>query len=171
MPADIPPTAVVDVHHTGRYQEDGRIRGTVGGSTIELTLQLPWSASSVTGVLGGDPIDMAWDLSTGEKGPAILQGTVGAHTVSVEFRRNPNSSFAEGTVRGTLTDTSLAASIRPVSGGFSTSGAIVANGSFGDHPFEIFASRHSEGDWFEAPTTTIPSTSISLPLRASTLTS
>jgi hypothetical protein len=146
MPADIPPAAAVDLHHTGPFQEDGRIRGTVGGSTIELALQLPWSASPVTGTLGDDPVEVAWDLSTGGKGPATLQGTVGAQAVRVRgvFRRNRDFSFLEGTVSGTLAGISLAASIRPVLGGFSTSGTIVANGTLGDDRFEIFGSRTAE---------------------------
>ena len=146
MPADIPPAAAVDLHHTGPFQEDGRIRGTVAGSTIELALQLPWSASPVTGTLGDDPVEVAWDLSTGGKGPATLQGTVGAQAVSVRgvFRRNRDFSFLDGTISGTLADASLAASIRPVLGGFSTSGTIVANGTLGDDRFEIFGSRDVE---------------------------
>jgi hypothetical protein len=146
MPADIPPDAAVDLHHTGPFHEDGRIRGRVAGSTIELALQLPWSASPVTGTLGDDPVEVAWDLSTGEKGPATLQGTVGAQAVSVRgvFRRNRDFSFLDGTISGTLADASLAASIRPVLGGFSTSGTIVANGTLGDDRFEIFGSRDAE---------------------------
>lgn len=59
----VPPTAVVDVRHSRRFAVGGSLRGAVAGSTINLTVELPRSASSATGTLDDRPVNVAWRVS------------------------------------------------------------------------------------------------------------
>jgi hypothetical protein len=152
-PAEVPPGAAVHVRHRGRFNAEGYIGGTVAGSMIDLTLQLPWPFGSAEGVLGDEPVAVTWDLRTRESDrPKTLRGTVGTQAVSLEgvFRLQPDfirgipagKSFSGGSVQGTLTGLHLAATVEPTTGSFSGTPNVVATGSLDDHQFEIVATRN-----------------------------
>jgi hypothetical protein len=144
-PVEVAPTTVVDVRHTGRFREDGSIRGTVAGSSIDLALEFPRSASSASGSLDDAPVNVTWSLSNNSTGdpelPATLQGTVGAKPVNLQgvFRLGPGFWFDGASIEGTLADADLAASIERAFGAFGSSDTIVATGTLGDQTFEVFA--------------------------------
>jgi hypothetical protein len=146
MPALIPPSAAVDVVHRGRFDEEGSLRGTVAGASLDLVLELPRSASSATGRLDGEPVVVAWTLSDNSEGdpelPATLQGTVGELQVALRgvFRLAPGYWFDRASVQGTLAGVELTASIERASGGFGGSSTVVANGRHGEQGFEVFGS-------------------------------
>jgi hypothetical protein len=152
VPALISPSAAVDVVHRGRFDEDGGLRGTVAGAFIDLALELPRSASSATGRLNEEPVNVAWRLSDNSGGdpklPATLQGTVGERQVALRgvFRLAPGYWFDRASIEGTLAGVELTASIERASGGFGGSSTVVANGSHGDQEFEVFGSVNGSLD-------------------------
>ena len=80
-PPEVPPSAVVNVRHRGRFRADGSLVGTVAGSRIDLALQLPWPTASAAGMLGNELVTVTWHLQTSEsERPATLQGMVGTRT-------------------------------------------------------------------------------------------
>jgi hypothetical protein len=154
MPADIEPSAAVDVVHRGRFSADGSIRGNIGGSALALTLQLPWPRGSAIGTLGDDPVSLAWALHAGDSRMSTLHGSVGPREVDVEgvFRREVDyqqgqpvlGPFTGASLQGTLAGNDLAATIEtdrpdPIRG---NSHKIVATGTFGSSAFEVFADLH-----------------------------
>ncbi len=145
-PASVPPTELVDVRHSGRFREDGKLQGIVSGSTVDVTLELPRSASSATGTLDDRAVNVHWKLSydsgNDDSGlPATLEGTVGDQRVDLRgvFRRSPDYWFDGAWIEGTLADEHLTASIERASGGYGSTDTIVANGTLGKQAFEIFA--------------------------------
>jgi hypothetical protein len=144
-PEEVPPAAVVDLMHGGRFAKDGTIRGTVSGARVDLAVELPRSASSARGTLGDELVDVMWRLSYDSGGdrelPAALQGTIGSKRVELRgvFRRAPGYWFDQAMLEGTLADAYLTASIERASGGFDSTDTIVATGTLDDRRFEIFA--------------------------------
>ena len=144
-PASVPPTELVDVRHSGRFRDDGKLQGTVSGSTVDVTLDLPRSASSARGTLGDSAVDVRWDLlydSGNDAGPpATLEGTVGDQRVDLRgvFRRTTDYWLDGALIEGTLAGEELTASIERASGGYGSTDTIAANGTLGKQAFEIFA--------------------------------
>jgi hypothetical protein len=152
LTSEPPPAAAVDVRHSGRFDADGNIRGSLSGAKIDLTLQLPWPAGSAAGMLGDEPVTLTWNLQTSESDlPHTLEGVVGTQAVDLEgvFRlqqdflrgRPAGRSLSGGSVQGTLLGSHLAVTIEPTTGPFGDK-AVVAAGTLGDHQFEIRAARN-----------------------------
>ena len=155
--SEVPPAATIEVTHRGRYREDGSLRGTIAGRTLDLTLQLPFPFGSVSGTFGDAPLSVAWALHAGESRISTLRGVVGSEPVDIEgiFRRRVEyqqgqpvlHEFLGASLQGTLAGEDVATTIEtdppdPIRG---NSHKIVAIGTLGNCAFQLFAGRGIRG--------------------------
>jgi hypothetical protein len=79
----IPPASVVDLV----YRNSSRLTGNAGAGLVDLTVDIPSSASSLTGSLDGEDVQVSWHLSDNSGGdpelPASLEGTIGGREVTL----------------------------------------------------------------------------------------
>ena len=136
---------VVEVRHIGRFRSDGKLQGVIGGSPVDLTVELPRTAGSATGAVGDEAVDVNWSVSYDSRDdfvlPATVQGLVGDHRVDLRgrFIRAPDYWFDRASLEGTLAGEDLIASVERASGGYGSTDTIVATGTFGNQAFEVFA--------------------------------
>ena len=144
-PLSVPASDAVSLTFGQRFSEDGQLAGTIGADRVELTLELPNSASTARGSVAGEPVNVTWTLSDNSTGdpelPATLQGTIGTKRVEVHgaFTLTPGFWFSKAVIRGTIAGIELEATVQPASGAFGRSSTVVANGTLGDESFEVYA--------------------------------
>ena len=154
---EVPPAATIEVNHRGRFREDGNLRGTIAGRTLDLTLQLPFPFGSVSGTLGDAQVSLAWELHAGDSRISTLRGVVGSEPVDIEgvFRRRVEyqqgqpvlHEFLGASLQGTLAGEDLAATIEtdppdPLRG---ISHEIAAIGTLGNCAFQLLAGSGIRG--------------------------
>lgn len=154
---EVPRAATVEVSHRGRFRENGSLRGSIAGRTLDLALQLPFPFGSVSGALGDAPVSVAWALHAGDSRISTLRGVVGSDPVNIEgvFRRRVEyqqgqpvlHEFLGASLQGTLAGEDLAATIEtdppdPIRG---NSHKIAAMGTLGKCAFQLFAGTGIRG--------------------------
>ena len=128
----IPPATVVDLV----YRNRSRLTGNAGAAQVDLTVDIPSSASSLTGSLDGEDVQVSWHLSDNSGGdpelPASLEGRIGGREVTLRgvFRLGPGFYFDGASVEGDLGGIQLKATIERAEGGFGST-STVALGALG----------------------------------------
>jgi hypothetical protein len=120
---------------------------------VDLTVDIPPSASSLTGSLDGEDIRVSWHLSDNSGGdpelPASLEGTIGGREVMLRgvFRLGPGFYFDGASVEGDIGGLQLKATIERAEGGFGSTSAVAARGALADSEFVIFGAVNGSLDW------------------------
>ncbi|MDA8286084.1 MAG: hypothetical protein M0Z42_22905 [Actinomycetota bacterium] len=150
---DVPAEHRVEMHHD---HDDGRLRGTLGDEPVEWHLV---RHRSVSGRMGGHGLEASW--STGdnyvpEPGgwtpgpgwvsdfpniPADLKGSFAGADAELHgvFHLGPEYRFERGSIVGRIGAIRLEATALAASGGLSSAGTVMVEGTYGSAPFEIYA--------------------------------
>jgi hypothetical protein len=127
------------------YRDNEVIEGTAGGKEVRLTGRVASHRGPLKGTWGGVSVDANWrigdNLQAASPVPAILTGHFGEDALKLnsEFRFAPNYLFEEADIAGDVGGTPFRATVSAADGGLGSTDAIVAKGTVGETPFELFA--------------------------------
>ena len=127
------------------YRDNEVIEGTAGGKEVRLAGLLGSHRGPVDGTWGGVPVNANWRVGDNSKAPgpvpAILTGHFGedAFKLKGDFRLAPNYFFEGADIAGELGGLNFHAEVSAADGGLGPTGAVVAVGTVGDAPLELFA--------------------------------
>ena len=153
------PLAPVSVEHFPQsarvklVSHDELIEGTLAGAEVHLSGPVRSPGGSVRGTWGGEVLGAAWRI--GDKHgaptnplPVFVAGRLGRAAVKLkgEVRLGPQLRFEGAGISGDLCGQVLRAEVNPADGGLGLTGAVVADGTHGDTPFELFAALSEDRD-------------------------
>jgi ATP-dependent Clp protease ATP-binding subunit ClpC len=143
LPSDpLGPVGLEDVPEGARvelvYHNGGVIEGTVAGAEVHLAGLGRSRRGSANGSWGEVVFGAAW--SVGNVPQLVVSGRFGQLPVKLkgDYQLGPDQSFERAGLSGDFGGESLRAEVSAADGGLGTTSAVVAEGSVGDGPIELF---------------------------------
>ncbi|HTW09189.1 MAG TPA: hypothetical protein VME46_16910 [Acidimicrobiales bacterium] len=132
-----------------RLQRVSTSRGTVGGAAVRLRGRIGPRGGQVRGTWAGVAIN--WRLSDmlGQNPPrsaGTIKGRIGDGAVNLEgeFQLAPRYLFEQADIAGDLAGQAFTAKLALAESGPGSNSAVVAEGSVGEEPFELFAAPRDD---------------------------
>jgi hypothetical protein len=148
---DFPESARVEVV----FHDNELIEGTVAGAEVHLAGPVRSLRGSVKGTWGGVALVAAWRIGDKHYAPTnplpmFILGRFGGTAVKLngDVQLGHQLSFERAGMTGDLGGQGLQAEFNPADGGLGMTSAVVAEGSLGETPFELFAALSD--DWKRA---------------------
>jgi ATP-dependent Clp protease ATP-binding subunit ClpC len=151
------PVSVEDVPESARvklvFHDNELVEGTIAGAEVHLSGPVRARGGSVKGTWGGVALGTAWRIGdkqdvppTGPL-PVVISGRFGGAALKLQgdVQLGPHLSFERAGVSGDLCGQSLRAEVSAADGGLGTTSAVVAEGTLGEAPFELFAALSDDG--------------------------
>ncbi len=151
LPDDLlAPVALEDVPGTARvelfYRGNEVIEGTVAGTEVRLVGRVGNRRGPLKGTWGEASVGANWRVGDKLRTPAarsqvIVTGRFGDDPVKLRgyFQLGPRYLAEQADVDGELCGDSLRATISAADGGLGSTSAVVAEGTLGEEPFELFS--------------------------------
>ena len=128
------------------YHDSGVIDGTVGGTRVHLRGLVPTRQGSADGTWGGSTFEAEWSIGdtrhdSANPCPVVVSGRFGVAPVKLEgeFRLSADRSLEGARLAGDLGGQDIGGEVSPADGGLGATSAVVAEGTLGGAPFELFA--------------------------------
>jgi hypothetical protein len=139
---EVPEGARVDLS----YRDHEVIEGTVAGTEVHVTGRVGSHRGPVEGTWGGVTLRANWRLGDNSRAPTqplpgIITGRFGDIPFKLKgyFRLGPDHIFQEAEVIGDLCGQGFRAEVSAAEGGLGSTSTVVAGGTLGEEPFELFA--------------------------------
>ena len=126
------------------YRDKEVIEGTAAGREVRLAGRVKTHRGSLKGTWGGVPVNADWRIGDNSQTltpVSALTGNFSEDAVNLrgDFRLAPSYFFEQAEIVGDLGATAFRAEVSAVDGGLGSTDALVAEGTLGETPFELYA--------------------------------
>jgi len=142
------PVELADVAEEARvelvYRDNEVIEGTAGSKAVRLAGRVGSHRGPLRGSWGGLLVNADWRIGDNSPTLAPVSGLIGnfgedAVKLSGDFRLAPTYFFDQAEIVGDFGATAFRAVVSAVDGGLGSTDALVAEGTLGETPFELYA--------------------------------
>ena len=147
FPADTDPVDVIPDHARVDliFERSRLLRGSVGGQSVRLNLNVPSHNGTAEGTIAGIPASVTW--TNGDNYyiypdvPSGLTGSFAGQHVELHaaFHLEPGYFFDHGTITGHIGADYLEATVETASGGLGSTSTVAVDGTLGSTEFTIYA--------------------------------